>query len=190
MSLINQTKLRHTLPWVDAYTVFNHAIAEAKNNRIMNDEVRETTKRAEREALRLGTPQALAVAANQRMIQQQMQFDPQGHKEYMRLWKQTATIILAMDWELHEEVFFQEEGKGGPMHFWQGEDRTKRCCTISRVEAALVLRFLRWIESNSRTQFDPRDHVKKMLTQQGITKENFHLHSANLAITNPWLDGA
>jgi hypothetical protein len=186
MSLLNRT----TLSWVDAYTLFNISIAEAKNNRIMRSEVNESTKRAEREALRLGTQQAIAVAANQRLIQQQMAFDPEGHKEYMRIWKNASLTLLAMDWDLaNEEVHFQEEGKGGSIRFWQGEDPTKRTCLLPRVEAALVIRFLRWIQQNSAVAtFDPREHVRKMLTKQGITKQNFHLHADKLAVTNPWLD--
>ena len=184
MSLLNRT----TLFWVDAYTLFNASVAEAKNNPIMVREVNESAKRAEREAFRLRTPESRALAFSQIRIKQLMTFSLEDHKELMRVWKNASLVILSMDWDLADEVVFQEEASGGRLRFWQGDDPMKRCCTLPRSEASLTIQFLRWIEQNSATQFDPREHVRKMLLKQGINKANFHLHADMLAVTNPWLD--
>ena len=82
--------LKRTLPWVDAYTMVLRGVAEAKNNPDMIKQMKESLKAAEKSAMQLKTPQAIAIAQNQAMINKFMDFSNDDHKELKRLWKSAS----------------------------------------------------------------------------------------------------
>lgn len=59
---------------------------------------------------------------------------------------------------------------------------------VQREVAKLAYAFLLWVEE-TQDKADPREHVKRVLAEQGIGPDNFDQHAGRLGITNPWATG-
>lgn len=53
-------------------------------------------------------------------------------------------------------------------------------------KAMTAVNFFMWWINQTNGRVDPREETKKILLQQGINAENFHLHADKLLIKNPW----
>ncbi len=173
--------------WADAYTATLDASTDAAMNPEISNEVMDSLKHAKSRALQTGAKHDIAVAQNQQIIADQMKkFSPAHLAELMKVWMPAKREIVAASWDLNQPVQFHEEQiVDRPIRFWQGENPLKDFIILPRTQAALVIKFLRFVEANS-PNFDPREYTKAMLMKQGITKENFSQHSDKLGITNPW----
>ncbi len=172
--------------WVDAYTMFLTALAEANNSEELRGVVADATKRTAAEAKRTGSTQDILVAANQKLINEKMKtFSVEENKELMALWKKVKKDFLMTGWDLGEDINYQlDPTTKKKLHVWQGNERGG--LYFSLAEGGLVVKFLKFVQEHSST-FNPVAYTKQMLEKQGITKDNFKQHADSLAIINPWL---
>lgn len=179
-------KWRNLATWVDAYTATLEASADAAQNHEIRGAVRESLTAAKAQAKESGSLEDRQIAEAQARVQQHMgNFNQEQFRVLIRIWLNAAVEIKKASWDLAEAVNFSEEPSKEKLRFWQGEDPRKDFFLLPRQEAAMAIKFLRWVESNS-PNFSPLEYTKSMLMKQGITKENFHLYQDKLAITNPW----
>ncbi len=188
MKIVNPGTWKTIAVWIDAYTATLEVSTEAAMNPEIAGEVLDSLKHAQSRALQTGTEHDIRVAQNQqRIVNQMKKFTVEQLAQIMEIWKPAKREVLAASWDLDQEVNFHEESTvDRHIRFWQGEDPLKNFIILPRGQAALVIKFLRFIEANS-PKFDPREYTKAMLMKQGITEENFYLHADKLGITNPWL---
>jgi len=125
-------------------------------------------------------------------------FDKDAYRGRKIVWKKTREYLESFD---ISEIEFEgaQNGPAGVQFNAKGDivvtdpkglalfrENENARMVIPHPEAQCAANFLTfYIESYSKG-VDPRQYVRSVLHNSGITRENFHEHSDKLAITNPW----
>ncbi len=175
--------------WLNAFTCIQECSADAADNSEIRRSVSDNVKMLRARVKENADPQAQKLLDQQELIQRQMfQKRPELHRELMKLWRNTVEDLISYSWNVAEEVHYEEDFKGGPMLFWQGdlnETPRHKKVTVTRPRAVLIIRFLKFVSAHSGDT-SPIEYTKQMLLKQGINEENFHLYEDQLVIPNPW----
>lgn len=176
-----------TLAWADAFTVQQEAVAEAKNSPQLRASIADAITKAEGALRDAATDQeredARGALANQRRIQQQMTFDPEAFREGMQRWRFIRADLTHLDWDLTKPIEV-EALPGGKFKLWQaGSDLHAEW---GEAHFAVASMFFKFVSDTQAAAPDPVEYTKRMLSEQGITADNFHEHADKLAISNPW----
>ncbi len=179
----------NTEHWVDLYTLFLEQLAE---------NLRDPKEWFERLGITPETQGAIP-------IPQKLQEDK--YIEQQNAWANVRRDMRVFGLELGEELMLAPEilnpeakpTHGQPLVRWQyamkkwEKDPWLEISHKLEVvpvrfkgrEALLALGFITfWIQQCNK--IDPVEQTKTMLSKQGITAENFHLHADRLLIKNPW----
>ncbi len=190
--IIDPTKrvvVNTTRDWINAFTCVQECSADAADNSEIKRSVDENLKMLRARVKENADPQAQRLLESQELIKRQMfQFRPEIHVQLMDLWRKVSVDILALDWDLTQEIHYMESTKGGPMWFWQGDkdDRGPNGkTTVDRLKAVLFIKFLKFIAAHADNS-TPLEYTQNMLLKQGINAKNFHLYADSLAFPNPW----
>ncbi len=175
-----------TKSWVDAYTATLEASFDAAMNPEIRSEVSEALKATQAQALQTKSQQDINIAKTQANIARRMGgFTMEQYDLIKKIWRRAAVTIVGTSWDLTQEIHFAEEQSRENLRFWQGESPLSNFVLFPRDESALVIKFLRFVQSQA-DRMDPVSHTKAMLERQGINEHNFDEHADLLAIANPW----
>lgn len=175
--------------WVDAYTMQLEASFAAAMNSEVKGEVADAVKRsaADAKSARDGSAaqfKSAQVAENQRDIQAKVAgFNMDAYHAIRAAWARLSVDLAATGWDLAEDIGF-EKLPDGHVRIQQ----RKESLLVQREVAQLAYAFLLWVEEASE-KADPREYVKRMLSEQGIGPDNFDQHAGRLGIANPWATG-
>lgn len=194
MILTPSTGLASALPrdikvWVDAYTMQLEASFAAAMNSTVKGEVADAVKRSVSDAKGAsdGTVAKVdntRIAANQLDIQAKVAgFNIDAYHAIRSAWARLSVDLAATGWDLAEDIGF-EELPDGRIRIQQ----RREVLLVQREVAKLAYAFLLWVEETS-DKADPREHVKRVLAEQGIGPDNFDQHAGRLGIANPWATG-
>lgn len=194
MIITSATNLAPALPrdikvWVDAYTMqLEASYAAAMDSRLkaeVADAVKQSTSDAK--AARDGTVakvQNTRIAENQLDIQAKVAgFNLDAYHAIRSAWARLSVDLAATGWDLAEDIGFEELNDGRVL-----VKQRKEQLIVQREVAKLAYAFLLWVEE-TQDKADPREHVKRVLAEQGIGPDNFDQHAGRLGITNPWATG-
>jgi hypothetical protein len=185
--MAEEVKLMETRDWLDAFAVTLECnVASAMNPELLQQvidaekhiraDLVAATSDAERDQLS-------AALGNQRHILHTMKaFNLESHNAMMVTFRAIREDFLKAAFDLRRNVDFEGRPNG---ELWarQGKGPWMKW---SQDQGHVVLAFMRWVYDKQTEVRDPGAYTRKMLEQQGITRENFHEHADKLAIRNPW----
>ncbi len=191
--IIDPTKPAPAAPtmaqWLNAFTCIQECSADAADNPEIKRSVADNIKMLRARVAENADPQAGNMLAQQELIQRQMFAKrPEMYQMLIGLWHKAAVEIKAFDWDLSQDVHYQEEFKGGRLLFWQGaadETDVSKKQAVIRPIAVMIIKFLKFVKQMSETS-DPIEYTKEILLKQGINEHNFDLYADQLAFPNPW----
>lgn len=194
MIITSATNLAPALPrdikvWVDAYTMQLEASYAAAMDSRLKAEVADAVKQSTSDAKAasdgtVAKVQNTRIAENQRDIQAKVAgFNLDAYHAIRSAWARLSVDLAATGWDLAEDIGFEELNDGRVL-----VKQRKEQLIVQREVAKLAYAFLLWVEE-TQDKADPREHVKRVLAEQGIGPDNFDQHAGRLGITNPWATG-
>lgn len=194
MIITSATNLAPALPrdikvWVDAYTMQLEASYAAAMDSRLKAEVADAVKQSTSDAKEasdgtVAKVQNTRIAENQLDIQAKVAgFNLDAYHAIRAAWARLSVDLAATGWDLAEDIGFEELNDGRVL-----VKQRKEQLVVQREVAKLAYAFLLWVEE-TQDKADPREHVKRVLAEQGIGPDNFDQHAGRLGITNPWATG-
>lgn len=178
--------------WLEAFTCVQECASDAADNSEIKRDIADNIKMLRARVKENADPQAQKLLETQQVVQRQMfARRPEIYTELLKLWRDVAKDILSYDWDLQQEVVYQEEVKGGPILFWQAPDadtevpRSQKVA-VARARAVMIIRFLKFVREQAADDISPIEYTKQMLMKQGINEHNFELYADLIASPNPW----
>lgn len=187
MDLHRYDRQNSFIAWADAFTLQQEAAAEAKANPQLRAAVQDALKQAESALKEATTDEARKEARravdNQKQVLQALTFDGEAFRAGMLSWKVVRADLAHIDWDMTKEIQ-GESLPGDKVKFWQAGSLVHAEWTGA--EARVAMLFFSFVRQHQAA--DPMEYTRRMLAEQGITKDNFHLHADKLAISNPWAE--
>lgn len=194
MIITSATNLAPALPrdikvWVDAYTMQLEASYAAAMDSRLKAEVADAVKQSTSDA-KAASDGTVAKVQNTRIAENQLDiqakvagFNLDAYHAIRSAWARLSVDLAATGWDLAEDIGFEELNDGRVL-----VKQRKEQLIVQREVAKLAYAFLLWVEE-TQDKADPREHVKRVLAEQGIGPDNFDQHAGRLGITNPWATG-
>ena len=194
MIITSATNLAPALPrdikvWVDAYTMQLEASYAAAMDSRLKAEVADAVKQSTSDA-KAASDGTVAKVQNTRIAENQLDiqakvagFNLDAYHAIRAAWARLSVDLAATGWDLAEDIGFEELSDGRVL-----VKQRKEQLIVQREVAKLAYAFLLWVEE-TQDKADPREHVKRVLAEQGIGPDNFDQHAGRLGITNPWATG-
>lgn len=194
MIITSATNLAPALPrdikvWVDAYTMQLEASYAAAMDSRLKAEVADAVKQSTSDA-KAASDGTVAKVQNTRIAENQLDiqakvagFNLDAYHAIRSAWARLSVDLAATGWDLADDIGFEELNDGRVL-----VKQRKEQLIVQREVAKLAYAFLLWVEE-TQDKADPREHVKRVLAEQGIGPDNFDQHAGRLGITNPWATG-
>jgi hypothetical protein len=175
-----------TQQWIDAYTAHLEGVAEATSSTHLKKEMTKALDHAVADARQSGKEEDHIIVAQQRDVLARSglgHFDREAFALIRQLWKECATALKTTGFILAEPIDVEQN----PSEWVFTQFKAKIRCPLQM--AQVMMAFLTFVNKRSEeSRESPLDYTKRMLAEQGITKDNWHLHAHNTALTDPWAD--
>jgi hypothetical protein len=173
--------------WIDAYTAHLEGVAEAVSSSELRREMVKAIDHAQADVRKADTEENNIILDQQKnaLFRSGLgKFDREAFNLIRQLWKKCAEGIKSTGLCLSEQIDVEQK-PSGDVTFSQG--KSKITCPLQMAE--VMMAFLKFCAKRSEeSRESPLEYTKRLLADQGITKDNWFAHAANTAIADPWAD--
>ena len=173
--------------WIDAYTAHLEGVAEAVSSSELRREMVKAIDHAQADVRKADTEENNIILDQQKnaLFRSGLgKFDREAFNLIRQLWKKCAEAIKSTGLLLSEQIDVEQK-PSGDVTFSQA--KAKITCPLQMAE--VMMAFIKFCAKRSEeSRESPLEYTKRLLADQGITKENWFAYAANTAISDPWAD--
>lgn len=177
-----------TSQWIEAYTAHLEMVAEAAASPLLKRELTKAAEHARADARADGTEDNIRIMQQQEHVLATSgvgRINMEALNLVRQLWREVAGAVKTAGFCLSLDIQCEQK-PSGEWSFEQAGSRLRMPDQMGQV----FLAFVKFVSTRSEeSQESPNEYVKRILAQQGVTKENWHQHVGRFTgLRDPWAD--